>query len=96
MNVVVSRRVSSTQSCDVSGSVVSVLPCRHPGTDAMTLSPTVWTAFLAGLASPVGLYAPPGNYLAYVGDYSVANSFGVAGLFLSLASSDSTITSQPE
>jgi len=64
--------------------------------DAMTMPPAVWTAFLAGLAAPAGLYAPPANYFAYVGDYSVPNNFGVAGLFLSVASAEAMQIGQPE
>ena len=52
----------------------------------MNLTPTSWAAFWAGLAAPVGLYAPPAPYMAYVNGYSVPQSFGMVAMYLNRAS----------
>ena len=52
----------------------------------MRRSPTFWAAFWSGLAAPVGLYAAPPPYMAYVTGYSVPQSFGMVGMYLSRVS----------
>lgn len=49
---------------------------------AMIRIPSLWTAFYAGLAAPVGLYAAPPPYVMYLGGYSVPAVFGMVGLNL--------------
>ena len=39
-------------------------------------TPAFLTAFFAGLAAPVALWARPVNYVALIGDFSVPASFG--------------------
>jgi hypothetical protein len=41
------------------------------------------SAFWAGLASPVAIYASPVSYSTYIGSYSVPLSFAQVGLALS-------------
>jgi hypothetical protein len=62
----------------------------------MSLSPAFWTAFLAGAASPVSLYAAPPPYMAYAGDYSPARSFGIVGAYWNEAFSKAESVKQPE
>jgi len=62
----------------------------------MNLSPIFWSAFLAGLAAPAGLYAETPAYGAYVADYSVARSFGVAGAYLTEVSQRELSVGPPE
>jgi hypothetical protein len=43
------------------------------------------SAFWAGVAAPVMLFAPVPNYAAFVSTLSPSQSFGVAGYYLSQA-----------
>jgi hypothetical protein len=49
---------------------------------AMTSKFPVWSAVLAGMASPASLYTAPQNYQAYARLGQVAHGFTVAGSFL--------------
>lgn len=42
----------------------------------------IWSAVLAGMASPVSLYAEPQNYDAYAKRGPVVHGFAVAGAYL--------------
>lgn len=53
--------------------------------DAMGMSPMFWTAFWAGMAAPVSLYAAPTAYAGYVAIPSPAQSFAMVGGYLSAA-----------
>jgi hypothetical protein len=48
----------------------------------MPLSATFWSAFLAGLAAPIGVYAAPAPYMAYVGGYTASQSFTMVANYL--------------
>jgi hypothetical protein len=62
----------------------------------MTLSPTFRTAFMAGLASPVGLYAGPAPYMAYASAYAPAYSFGCVASYLNAVAAEAVSGGQPE
>lgn len=49
----------------------------------MNSSAAFWPAFWTGLAGPTSLYAPVPPYAAYVGGYTVAQTFSVVGSTLS-------------
>jgi len=44
-----------------------------------------WSAFYAGMVSPVALYAPPPAYGTYILPLTPAQSFGVVGSYLTAA-----------
>jgi len=48
----------------------------------MKLSPVFWSAFLAGMTGPALMYAPPSPYYSYLSGSSVAETFGVVGVYL--------------
>ncbi len=48
----------------------------------MAFSSAARTAFLAGLAAPMGLFAPIPRYMAYVGEYSSPGNFSIVGIGL--------------
>jgi hypothetical protein len=51
----------------------------------MHASPRFWAAFWAGLAVPVDLYSGPAPYAAYIGGYSLPQTFAAIGLYMSHA-----------
>lgn len=59
------------------------------------LSPPFWAAFWAGLAAPVGLYAPPTPYLAYINTLSLPQTFDTVGWYLSRAAAQVGDVRQP-
>jgi hypothetical protein len=50
----------------------------------MNQSHVFWTAFWAGLAAPVMLFAAPTPYYLYLANSTVAQSFGAVGAKLAL------------
>jgi hypothetical protein len=48
----------------------------------MRASPRFWTAFWAGLAAPIGLYAASDPYAAYIGGYRPPQTFAAIGNFM--------------
>ena len=50
-------------------------------------TPTFWTAFFSGLAAPAAVYAPPAPYAAYTTPLTAAQSFGLVGMYLQQAMS---------
>lgn len=51
----------------------------------MCANPRFWTAFWAGLAAPTGLYAGPAPYAAYIGGYSLPQTFAAVGVYMNQA-----------
>ncbi len=62
----------------------------------MTLSPTFWKAFLAGLSAPVELYGRPTPYMAYVDNTTLAQNFAEVGRYLSAAYGQIATDERPE
>ena len=50
--------------------------------DAMKSKFPLWSAVLAGMASPASLYAEPQNYDAYAKPNHVVHGFALAGAYL--------------
>ena len=58
-------------------------------------SAVFWSAFREGLAAPVGLYAQPRPYMAYVTGSSVPGSFSIVAMLLNKAGSQIRGTDEP-
>jgi hypothetical protein len=54
----------------------------HDSKDDMKLQFPIWSAMLAGIASPASLYAEPQNYKAYAQPWQVSQGFAAAGAYM--------------
>jgi hypothetical protein len=50
------------------------------GENEMLENKVFWAAFCAGLAAPIGLYATPTPYMAYVTARTLSQAFGLIGM----------------